>query len=130
MTNVIHLSRKIHNNISNVLYIGHVGNVNIFCPQKQVFSTVKMFKYGITNNIYRRVQYSHKRNFDKFDLVFFVQSNNSRQLESIVKRELVERKNSIRMPIKDTLCRELFFVKDNFEFDSIVDFILNVNAEI
>lgn len=112
-----------------VLYVGEVGSVQYFDREKVSFKPVKLYKYGITNDPYRRIVYNHGKTFEYFDLKYIRESQQHRKAEVFLTKTLVEKGIHLRMnPIMNTLnssqMKELFFIDDaRYKLDEITRII-------
>jgi len=102
-----------------VLYIGEVGNITVFDRKNTRFVPAKLFKYGITNDAYRRIMYCHMKNFEYFELKLIKRIERNREVESRLTRALVEAGLHVRMnPFvgdrgnRGTRMKELFYLED------------------
>lgn len=109
-THKILLERCVHNVPKKVVYIGEVGHVQV--ASNKYFHTRHLYKYGITNNIYRRVMYAHKKRFEKFDLLAMYETDYHRYVENVLTKELRGMSLHITMPFSDSRCRELFYLEN------------------
>ena len=128
LQNRILLQRSVHNVRKNVLYIGEVGNVNI-CSNRFIHSG-HLYKYGITNNIYRRVMYAHKKRFERFDLLAMYETDHHRYVERVLTRELRGMSIHVTMPFSNVTCRELFYLKDESELSLVEQIVLDTIRSI
>jgi hypothetical protein len=123
--NHISLNRATHFVKRNIVYIGHVGSINVWngCG----FDTADLYKYGITNNVYRRVVYNHKKRFEQFDLLAMKETVDHKEVERLFTKVLRDKKMHVTMQVGghvDRTCRELFYLKNpDVEFENIVDLL-------
>ena len=97
-----------------ILYIGEVGAVNIFNKSPDPhYRNMKLFKYGISDNVYRRIAYSHMKKFDYFDLHLMRETPVHRLVESLLTRELKKEGIHVKMSIRGHVHRELFVLENN-----------------
>ena len=122
--NRIYLNRATHFVKRNIVYIGHVGSINVWngCG----FDTAELYKYGITNNVYRRVVYNHKKRFEQFDLLAMKETVDHKEVERQFTKVLRDRKMHVTMQVDqhDRPCRELFYLTNpDVELEKIVDLL-------
>lgn len=84
---------------TNVIYIAYIGNYN----------NKNMYKYGKSTNIYNREFLSHRKKFEKFDMVNIYKTNFKDEVESSFKKELKIRDIYSPMIIGNKKYTELFF---------------------
>ena len=73
---------------TDVIYLGSVGIVDTVGYDTNVSQNEKIYKFGVTSNIYTR-RWSHAANIQKFAMIYVKRTENNYQLERCLKKELV-----------------------------------------
>lgn len=97
--------------VKPVLYVGEVGKITTY-DKFSLFTEASLYKYGITNNAYRRIVYSHMKRFDYFDLVTVKETENHRLVEKLLTQDLKKLGMHVRMDLNGHVHRELFYLKN------------------
>ncbi|NBO23289.1 hypothetical protein EBU94_08135 [bacterium] len=93
----------------NVIYIAYVGN----------YKNEPLFKYGISNEIYRREYQEHRKKFSTFDLLYVRVSDNNRMIESLFEKELRVKNLYREYKEEDMKSSELFTVNEHHSLDKL-----------
>lgn len=93
-----------------VLYVGEIGRVNVF--RNRTLVEANLYKYGITSNAYRRIAYSHMKNFEYFDLKVLRETMRNKAVEKMLTHTLKREQLHIKMDLKGHVHRELFYLTD------------------
>lgn len=90
-----------------------------------IYNNEHLFKFGKTNNIYERDYGKHKYKYDKFDIIYVVESDNKDYVEKRFKEELVVKNIYRTLQINGRNDKELFTITNNINIDDIKN-ILNM----
>jgi len=94
----------------NVFYIGYVG----------LYDNIKIYKYGVTANIYRRIE-EHKDDYNTFELLYITKVNNLTETENIFKSEMKSRQLNIELELNGKNRKELCRTSPKYDIDSIIE---------
>jgi hypothetical protein len=95
-----------------VVYFGHIG----------YYKKEPIYKYGISSQIYKRIQ-THKRTFEVFVILYIKKCDNNKKVESLFKHELNIMGLNRPMCINGKTMTELFTTSDKIDLDAIKNLI-------
>lgn len=94
-----------------VLYIAFVGK----------YKGEFIFKYGLTRDVFRREYDEHRKQFEKFQVVFIGECDNCEEVETLFEKELKLRYLWRNLMINNKQQTELFTVTTKFNYDFFID---------
>lgn len=96
---------KYHN--KNVVYLAYVGK----------YDNKKLYKYGVSSNIYQREYMQHRKQFEEFEMCWIKQTSNMAQAEDLFEKELKIRNIHETRVIKNKKQTELFAPNKIYSYD-------------
>lgn len=122
-----------------VVYMGKIGSIQSYFPyivqtNREIHIDEKqpIYKYGVTNNIKRRIYNEHMKKFSDFQLHYFRESQNNKQIEAYITKELRLRKLLLKLEWDGRIQRELFYLGDSEKqkdwFENFVDDIIKAQT--
>lgn len=98
----------------NVLYVAEVRKVFVYTRFPNVhYKCVPLYKYGISGNVYNRINYNHRKFFDYFDIMTVRQVEAHREVENALTRELKHHRLHLKMDVNGRMQKELFYLDEN-----------------
>ena len=93
----------------NVVYLAYVGNYN----------DEDIFKYGISRRVFGREYKEHRKNFDKFEMVYIEECDNNMDVEDSFENEMKVRNMHRTITIGKKTQTELFAVSTDYDIVTI-----------
>lgn len=94
-----------------VIYIAYVGK----------YKGEYIFKFGLSRNMFRREYKEHRRQFEKFQIVYIGETDNCEEIESLFQNELKIRYLFRELMIKGKHQTELFTITTKYTYTYFID---------
>ena len=96
----------------NVVYIGCF-----------IFNGKLYYKFGLSNDVYRRDYKEHKKTFEDFEMIFVMECDNNDNVELAFKKEMNVKKVLISIDLNDKKQIEIINPTENFTIDNVLDYL-------
>ena len=96
----------------NVVYIGY------FTYNNKIY-----YKFGLSNDVYRRDYKEHKKTFEDFEMIFVMECDNNDNVEIAFKKEMNVKKVLISLDFNDKKQIEIIDPTDIFSIDNVLDYL-------
>lgn len=114
-----------------ILYVGEVGKLQKFERTfHPTFHQVQLYKYGISENVYRRIAYAHLKRFDYFDVRLLRETSANRVVERLLTHELKRKGLHVKMNINGHNHQELFYTEQEQDIQWIEGLIDTLISEV
>ena len=100
----------------NVVYIAYVGK----------YDAKYTFKYGKSTDVFQREMGSHRKNFERFDMLYIHTTNFKDQVECLLKKELLLRDLHTSLVINEKHQKELFQLKRKSDIKYVNDIVCGI----
>lgn len=109
-----------------ILYVGSIGTRVMYEDAPLAIpSKARLYKYGISDFVYRRIAYAHVKTFKEFDVRLLRVTPKNQVLERMLTEKLKQEGLHMKLPIGGRTQRELFFLEDREShyvwFEKLVD---------
>ena len=96
----------------NVVYIGCF-----------IYNNKLYYKFGLSNDVYRRDYKEHKKTFENFEMIFVMECDNNDNVELAFKKEMTVKKVLLSLDFNDKKQIEIIDPTENFTIENVLDYL-------